>query len=157
MIKSLKNVGGNLTHFCLRPKTEFGCWDLRFSVRSKIHAFCGTLLREVLILVPNQNCAKKIYAGFLPGLEITSLNMYAVWFQASNQSHLNNYINFHYFLPFPSFVRLFVWWITLTPAGKTQNIKSWKISFKGDKNAFWVYGMEMPYHRSILKCLQFKF
>ena len=75
MIKSLKNVGGNLTHFCLGPKTEFGCWDLRFSVRSKIHAFCGTLLREVLILVPNQNRAKKIYAGFLPGLEITSLKV----------------------------------------------------------------------------------
>ena len=63
----MKNVGRNLTHFCLGQN-----WNL-FSVRSKIHAFCGTLLREVLILVPNQNCAKKIYAGFLPGLEITSL------------------------------------------------------------------------------------
>ena len=73
MIKRLKNVGGNLTYFCLGPKTEINCWDLRFSVRSKILAFCGTLLREILILVPNQNCAKRNYASFLPGLEITSL------------------------------------------------------------------------------------
>ena len=27
--------------------------------------------------MPNQNCAKKNYAGFLPGLEITSLNTLA--------------------------------------------------------------------------------
>ena len=59
LTKSLKNVGGNLTHFCLGPKTEISCWALRFSVRSKILAFCGTLLREVLILVPKQNCARK--------------------------------------------------------------------------------------------------
>ena len=76
LIQSWKNVGGNFTYFCLGPKTEIGCWDLCFSVRSKILAFCGTLLREVLILVPNQNCAKKIYAGFLPGLEITSLKFF---------------------------------------------------------------------------------
>ena len=74
MIKNLKNVGGNLAHFCLGLKTEFSCRDTPFSARSKIFVFCSTLFWEDLILVPNQNCAKKVYAGFLPGLEeITSL------------------------------------------------------------------------------------
>ena len=59
MIKSLKNVGGNLTHFYLGPKTENSCWDPCFSVRSKIPLFCSTVLWAVLILVPYQNCTQK--------------------------------------------------------------------------------------------------
>ena len=92
MVKSLKNVGGSLTYFRLGPKTKIGCWDLRFSVRSKILAFCGTLLREVLILVPNQNCAKKNCARFLPGLEITSLKIGCKTWKSDfegNLTHMN--------------------------------------------------------------------
>ena len=40
-------------------KTENWHWDPRFSVRFKIHMSFSTILCEVLILVPNQNCARK--------------------------------------------------------------------------------------------------
>ena len=74
----LKMLGEILLNFCLGPKTEISCWDPRFSVRSKIHVFCSTVLSEVLILVPNQNCArKKFMLGFWPLLEITSLKL--IW------------------------------------------------------------------------------
>ena len=59
MIKSWKTDGGNLTHFCLGSKTWMGCWDPRFTLRSKIHVFGSTFWSVVLILVPKQNCARK--------------------------------------------------------------------------------------------------
>ena len=60
-MKSLKIVGKNLTHFCLRLKTD---------INSKILALSDTLSREVLILVPNQNYAKTRFKKSLSASEI---------------------------------------------------------------------------------------
>ena len=74
----MKNVGRNLTHFCLGPKTEISCWDPRFSVRSKILVFHSTVLWEVLILVSKKNWSWKLYARIWSFLEITSLKEFKI-------------------------------------------------------------------------------
>ena len=43
LIKSWKNIGGNITYFCLGPKTEISSRDLSFRLRSKIHVFGSTI------------------------------------------------------------------------------------------------------------------
>ena len=42
LVKGSKDVGGKLTHFCLRAKTRIGRWDPHFTLRSKIFVFCST-------------------------------------------------------------------------------------------------------------------
>ena len=59
LIKSSKNIGGKLTHFCLGAKTWIGRWDPHFALRSKIFVFCSTFWWVLLILVPNRNCVWK--------------------------------------------------------------------------------------------------
>ena len=44
LIKSSKNVGGKLTHFCLGAKTWIGRWDPYFTLKSKIFVFCSSFL-----------------------------------------------------------------------------------------------------------------
>ena len=72
-------VGGNLTYFYLGPKTEIDCLDLRFTFRSKIHVFSSTILKVLLILVPNRNCVRKSLGLIWPILEITSHESSYLW------------------------------------------------------------------------------
>ena len=75
LIESWKNIGGKSTHFCLGPKTGNGHRDPCFALRSKIHVLRRTISWEVLILAPNRNCTRKVYAMIWPFLEINSLNV----------------------------------------------------------------------------------
>ena len=62
LITSYRNMGENFTYFCLEHKTENGCWDLCFTLRSKIHVFGSTF-------------SKKVYAVIWLVLEITTLKL----------------------------------------------------------------------------------
>ena len=41
-IKSLKNIGGKVSHFCLGSKTWLGCWDPTFNPCPKFSVLCST-------------------------------------------------------------------------------------------------------------------
>ena len=58
-LKSWKNVGGKVGHYCLGPKIRLGYCDPHFNLSSKISLVGSAFWLEVLILEWNRNCAPK--------------------------------------------------------------------------------------------------
>ena len=64
--------------FAMDPKLKLAVETFIFQSDPKIFTFCGTVLTEVLILVPNQYCAWKSLCWYLASLEITPLNLCSI-------------------------------------------------------------------------------
>ena len=73
-------LGENWIGLALALEIWIGHWDPHFTLRSKIHVMDSTILKVLLILVSNRNCAWKIFGLIWPVLEITSLKTFKTKF-----------------------------------------------------------------------------
>ena len=76
LIKSLKNVGGNLNHFCLGHKLKLAAETLVFQSDQKFMYFVVKFNAKFQFWCKTRNVPKKIYAEIWPVEEITSLNSF---------------------------------------------------------------------------------